>query len=96
MSSASVERDELERDDPELELELAMQADELEAVYTYHWEATDEYGDMVTVHEWEPFAQLVGALGGRELAVAYVELGGKVASFGTFSRARSSSRRAER
>jgi hypothetical protein len=52
----------------------------LQPTYTYHWREDDGYGDDVTVHEGEPFAQLTAALGSREAAVAYVELGGRAAT----------------
>jgi hypothetical protein len=51
------------------------------AIYSYHWREDDSYGDLVTVHEAEPFADLVGALGGRDQATRYVELGGRADSY---------------
>ena len=53
----------------------------MSATYTYHWRERDDDGDLVTVHEAEPFADLVGARGGRDQATRYVELGGRADSY---------------
>jgi hypothetical protein len=79
MSHADFVREALDFDATNGYLELRGTA--MHSEHTFHWREDDGYGDLVTVHDSEPFTHLRDALGSRELATAYVELGGRAESY---------------